>query len=249
MANVMFTDESRFSLNTDDSRRTFIWRKPGSRYLTSNVREIDNYGGEGQRGLQTYRECLGRYGEGNCNSQSLSEKWRGKPLSSRKWKQHCLTSGTNCYTQELINCLISSVTSRCEDCIARTRATAQNTKVTSKEVVPPDNFETVAYQGKITELKRADWSMCQICTGLLRIVMMHRLWLGWFLQKKNVADLSVICATNDVNTHEMLYTPKSSRDLTSLALRLFCSMSKTSLVIPNQSASPQTYHLMRTGYN
>ncbi|GBL87031.1 Transposable element Tcb2 transposase [Araneus ventricosus] len=43
-ATVFFTDESRFSLNTD-SRRTFIWREPGTRYLPSNVREIDHYDG------------------------------------------------------------------------------------------------------------------------------------------------------------------------------------------------------------
>ncbi|GBM62216.1 Transposable element Tcb2 transposase [Araneus ventricosus] len=43
-ATVLFTDESLFSLNTD-SRRTFIWREPGTRYLLSNVREIDHYGG------------------------------------------------------------------------------------------------------------------------------------------------------------------------------------------------------------
>ncbi|GBM74049.1 hypothetical protein AVEN_101999-1 [Araneus ventricosus] len=43
---VLFTDKSRFSLNTD-SRRTFIWREPGTRYLPSNVREIDHYGGGG----------------------------------------------------------------------------------------------------------------------------------------------------------------------------------------------------------
>ncbi|GFW74443.1 transposable element Tc1 transposase [Trichonephila clavipes] len=40
---VLFTDESRFTLNTD-FRRTFIWREPGTRYLPSNVHEIDNYG-------------------------------------------------------------------------------------------------------------------------------------------------------------------------------------------------------------
>ncbi|GBM71182.1 Transposable element Tcb2 transposase [Araneus ventricosus] len=45
-ATVLFTDESRFSLNTD-SRRTFIWREPGTRYPPSNVREIDHYGGGG----------------------------------------------------------------------------------------------------------------------------------------------------------------------------------------------------------
>ncbi|GBM63793.1 Transposable element Tcb2 transposase [Araneus ventricosus] len=45
-ATILFTDESRFSLNTD-SRRTFIWREPGTRYLPSNVREIDLYGGGG----------------------------------------------------------------------------------------------------------------------------------------------------------------------------------------------------------
>ncbi|GBM11017.1 Transposable element Tcb2 transposase [Araneus ventricosus] len=42
-ATVLFIDESRFSLNTD-SRRTFIWREPGTRYLPYYVREIDHYG-------------------------------------------------------------------------------------------------------------------------------------------------------------------------------------------------------------
>ncbi|GBN13741.1 Transposable element Tcb2 transposase [Araneus ventricosus] len=45
-ATVLFTDESLFSLNTD-SCRTFIWREPGIRYLPSNAREIDHYGGAG----------------------------------------------------------------------------------------------------------------------------------------------------------------------------------------------------------
>ncbi|GBM32774.1 hypothetical protein AVEN_83740-1 [Araneus ventricosus] len=132
-ATVLFIDESRFSLNTD-SRCTFIWREPATRYLPSNAREIDHYGGGGlmvwagimldgrthlhvfERGTvtgvryrneilepyvrlfrgavgpefilmddnarphrallliqisrpQTYRACLGRSGEGNCNSQ------------------------------------------------------------------------------------------------------------------------------------------------------------------------------------
>ncbi|GFX81575.1 transposable element Tcb2 transposase [Trichonephila clavipes] len=43
---VQFTDESRFSQNTD-SRCTFIWREPGNHYLPSDVRKIDNYGKEG----------------------------------------------------------------------------------------------------------------------------------------------------------------------------------------------------------
>ncbi|GFV71367.1 HTH_Tnp_Tc3_2 domain-containing protein [Trichonephila clavipes] len=43
---VLFTDESRFSLNTD-SRRTFIYREPGTRYVPFNVHEIVNYGGGG----------------------------------------------------------------------------------------------------------------------------------------------------------------------------------------------------------
>ncbi|GBN07856.1 Transposable element Tc1 transposase [Araneus ventricosus] len=43
---VLFTYESQFSLNTD-SRRTFIWREPGTRYLPSNVRKIDHYVGGG----------------------------------------------------------------------------------------------------------------------------------------------------------------------------------------------------------
>ncbi|GFT19749.1 uncharacterized protein TNCV_594291 [Trichonephila clavipes] len=43
---VLFTDESNFTLNTD-SHRAFIWSQPGTCYLPSNVREIENYGGEG----------------------------------------------------------------------------------------------------------------------------------------------------------------------------------------------------------
>ncbi|GBL75556.1 hypothetical protein AVEN_154895-1 [Araneus ventricosus] len=45
-ATVLFTDASRFSLNTN-SRHTFIWREPGTRYLPSNVHKIDHYGGGG----------------------------------------------------------------------------------------------------------------------------------------------------------------------------------------------------------
>ncbi|UYV63896.1 hypothetical protein LAZ67_2005910 [Cordylochernes scorpioides] len=43
-ANVLFSDESRFSLNTD-SRRVFIWREPGTRYHPSNIMEIDSFRG------------------------------------------------------------------------------------------------------------------------------------------------------------------------------------------------------------
>ncbi|UYV82328.1 hypothetical protein LAZ67_21001723 [Cordylochernes scorpioides] len=43
-ANVLFSDESRFSLNTD-SRRVFIWREPETRYHPSNIREIDGFRG------------------------------------------------------------------------------------------------------------------------------------------------------------------------------------------------------------
>ncbi|GBO20914.1 hypothetical protein AVEN_176680-1 [Araneus ventricosus] len=41
LATVIFTDESRISLNTN-YRCMFIWREPGTRYLPSNVREIDH---------------------------------------------------------------------------------------------------------------------------------------------------------------------------------------------------------------
>ncbi|UYV84124.1 K02A2.6-like [Cordylochernes scorpioides] len=44
-ANVLFSDESRFSLNTD-SRRGFVWREPGTRYHPSNIREIDSFRGD-----------------------------------------------------------------------------------------------------------------------------------------------------------------------------------------------------------
>ena len=40
----MFSDESRFSLQSD-SRRTFIWRTPGTRYHQDNIIERHRYGG------------------------------------------------------------------------------------------------------------------------------------------------------------------------------------------------------------
>ncbi|KFM75818.1 hypothetical protein X975_16652, partial [Stegodyphus mimosarum] len=40
----MFSDESRFSLQSD-SRRTFIWRAPGTRYHQENIFERHRYGG------------------------------------------------------------------------------------------------------------------------------------------------------------------------------------------------------------
>ncbi|GFT42253.1 transposable element Tcb1 transposase [Trichonephila clavipes] len=43
---VMFSDESRFSLQSD-SRRTFIWRAPGSRYYQENTIERHRYSGAG----------------------------------------------------------------------------------------------------------------------------------------------------------------------------------------------------------
>ncbi|GFX39920.1 transposable element Tcb1 transposase [Trichonephila clavipes] len=43
---VMFSDESRFSLQSD-SRRTFIWREPGTRYHQENTIERHRYGGAG----------------------------------------------------------------------------------------------------------------------------------------------------------------------------------------------------------
>ncbi|GFU65295.1 transposable element Tcb2 transposase [Trichonephila clavipes] len=43
---VMFSDESRFSLQSD-SRRTLIWRAPGTRYHQRNTIERHRYGGAG----------------------------------------------------------------------------------------------------------------------------------------------------------------------------------------------------------
>ncbi|GBL73065.1 hypothetical protein AVEN_128223-1 [Araneus ventricosus] len=54
---VLFTDESRFSLNTD-SRRTFIWREPGTRYLPSNVRRGFNALGRHHVGWSNTSPCL-----------------------------------------------------------------------------------------------------------------------------------------------------------------------------------------------
>ncbi|GBM88616.1 hypothetical protein AVEN_174350-1 [Araneus ventricosus] len=42
----MFSDESRFSLQSD-SGRTFIWRAPGTRYHQENTIERHRYGGAG----------------------------------------------------------------------------------------------------------------------------------------------------------------------------------------------------------
>ncbi|GFX82560.1 transposable element Tcb2 transposase [Trichonephila clavipes] len=43
---VMFSDESRFSLQSD-SRRTLIWRAPGTRYHQENTLQQHRYGGAG----------------------------------------------------------------------------------------------------------------------------------------------------------------------------------------------------------
>ncbi|GFS97809.1 HTH_Tnp_Tc3_2 domain-containing protein [Trichonephila clavipes] len=43
---VMFSDESRFSLQSD-SRQTLIWRTPGTRYHQENTIERHCYGGAG----------------------------------------------------------------------------------------------------------------------------------------------------------------------------------------------------------
>ncbi|GFW82917.1 DDE_3 domain-containing protein [Trichonephila clavipes] len=43
----MFSDESRFSLPSD-SRRTLIWRAPGTRYQQENTIERHHYGGAGR---------------------------------------------------------------------------------------------------------------------------------------------------------------------------------------------------------
>ncbi|GFW95931.1 HTH_Tnp_Tc3_2 domain-containing protein [Trichonephila clavipes] len=43
---VMFSDESRFSLQSY-SRRTLIWRMPGTRYHQENTIERQRYGGAG----------------------------------------------------------------------------------------------------------------------------------------------------------------------------------------------------------
>ncbi|GFV35984.1 HTH_Tnp_Tc3_2 domain-containing protein [Trichonephila clavipes] len=43
---VMFSDNSRFSLQSD-SRRTLIWRAPGTRYHQENTTERHRYGGAG----------------------------------------------------------------------------------------------------------------------------------------------------------------------------------------------------------
>ncbi|GFV38593.1 transposable element Tcb1 transposase [Trichonephila clavipes] len=44
---VMFSDESRFSLQSD-SRRTLIWRAPGTHYHQENTIERHRYGGAGR---------------------------------------------------------------------------------------------------------------------------------------------------------------------------------------------------------
>ncbi|GBM30551.1 hypothetical protein AVEN_265004-1 [Araneus ventricosus] len=43
---VLFTDESRFNIQ-NDSRRTMIWREPGTRYRAPNIVEKDHYRGGG----------------------------------------------------------------------------------------------------------------------------------------------------------------------------------------------------------
>ena len=41
---VLFTDESRFTVSTND-RRARVWRRQGERYADCNIVEVDRYGG------------------------------------------------------------------------------------------------------------------------------------------------------------------------------------------------------------
>ena len=43
-ANVLFTDESRFTVSFNDGR-VRVWRRPGERFVDATVRQGDRYGG------------------------------------------------------------------------------------------------------------------------------------------------------------------------------------------------------------
>ncbi|GBN24545.1 hypothetical protein AVEN_242082-1 [Araneus ventricosus] len=59
---------------------------------------------------QPYRTCLGRSGEGNCNSQP--------PRRTIQEMKTALLNEWDQLPQEMINCLISSMKSRCKACIS-----------------------------------------------------------------------------------------------------------------------------------
>ncbi|GFY10010.1 transposable element Tcb2 transposase [Trichonephila clavipes] len=54
---VIFSDESRFSLQSD-SRRTLIWRVPGTRYHEENTIERHRYGGSVTMTGYIYRDVI-----------------------------------------------------------------------------------------------------------------------------------------------------------------------------------------------
>lgn len=76
-ANVLFTDESRFSLQPD-SGRLLIWREPGTRYHSSNIIERDHYAGGGLMVwagiMQDTRTPLHVFDKGSVNGQRYRQE-------------------------------------------------------------------------------------------------------------------------------------------------------------------------------
>ncbi|KAJ4446010.1 hypothetical protein ANN_12696, partial [Periplaneta americana] len=89
--NVLFTDESRFSL-TNDSRRTIIWRERGTRFHPTKIVEKRPFFGGGvlvQAGIM-FNGCA-------------------YPHTRQEWKQ---------LLAELLNHLIEGIPRRCDTCVA-----------------------------------------------------------------------------------------------------------------------------------
>ncbi|UYV84960.1 Transposase, partial [Cordylochernes scorpioides] len=159
-ANVLFSDESRFSLSTD-SRRGFIWREPGTCYHPSNIREIDSFRGG-----------------------SLLV-WAG--ISSSRRTPHHIFSGGTLTAQRVIMqffplitpCQISQEASWTKYLVVE-RMPGHRKRRQFKQT---DAFT----RGMVIGLKRASWSIRQIAADThLGASTVHRLWRRW-LEQGNVA--------------------------------------------------------------
>ncbi|GFX05832.1 HTH_Tnp_Tc3_2 domain-containing protein [Trichonephila clavipes] len=143
---VMFSEESRFSLQSD-SRRTLIWRVPGTRYHQENTNERHRYGGAGwlafgeELFLGPEVTCMFRirvpsiggyhpYGSVSIltpDSKSIEHVWDmlGRRIAARQPPPTCLPELRRALLDEWCNIpqdqidnLILSMPRRCKACIA-----------------------------------------------------------------------------------------------------------------------------------
>ncbi|GFV75801.1 transposable element Tcb1 transposase [Trichonephila clavipes] len=120
---VLFTDESRFSLSSD-SHRILIWRERGSRNHPSNIIERDRYGGRGVLvwgGIMLGSSTdLHIFDAGSVNGTRYCRRLAARTLPPVTiWELRlALQDEWAAMPQQLIDTLILSMGRRCETCLA-----------------------------------------------------------------------------------------------------------------------------------